>query len=39
MLSTLAVVITAAWFLAVANLVAALRRLFSRPAVRRSSTG
>ncbi|MDG6108265.1 LysE family translocator [Dactylosporangium aurantiacum] len=34
-LSLIAVVITAAWFLTVANLVAAARRVFSRPATRR----
>ncbi|MFG2058473.1 LysE family translocator [Micromonospora sp. NPDC048930] len=35
-LSVTAVVITGAWFLAVASLVAGLRRLFARPAVRRA---
>jgi threonine/homoserine/homoserine lactone efflux protein len=39
MLSVLAVAITAVWFLAVANLIAAIRRLFSRPAVRRTVEG
>lgn len=34
-LSMIAVVITAAWFLTVANLVAAARRVLSRPVVRR----
>jgi hypothetical protein len=38
-LSAIAVIITAVWFSAVANLVAAFRRLFSRPAVRRTIDG
>ena len=38
-LSMIAVVITAAWFLAVANLVAAARRALSRSAVRRCIDG
>ncbi|MGI5183417.1 LysE family translocator [Dactylosporangium sp. CA-152071] len=38
-LSLIAVVITAAWFLTVANLVAAARRVLSRPAVRRFIDG
>ncbi|MEV4138914.1 LysE family translocator [Dactylosporangium sp. NPDC049742] len=38
-LSLIAVVITAAWFLTVANLVAAARRMLSRPAVRRFIDG
>jgi RhtB (resistance to homoserine/threonine) family protein len=36
LLSLVAVVVTVAWFTVVANLVAALRRVLSRPAVRRS---
>lgn len=38
-LSLIAVVITAAWFLTVANLVAAARRVLSRPATRRFIDG
>jgi len=38
-LSLIAVVITATWFLTVANLVAAARRVFSRPATRRFIDG
>ncbi|MGW5668637.1 LysE family translocator [Micromonospora sp. NPDC003776] len=38
-LSVVAVAITGAWFLAVATLVAGLRRLFARPAVRRAVDG
>jgi len=38
-LSVIAVVITATWFLTVANLVAAARRVFSRPATRRFIDG
>ncbi len=38
-LSLIAVGITAAWFITVANLVAAFRRLFARPAVRRLIDG
>lgn len=38
-LSVVAVAITGAWFLAVATLVAGLRRLFGRPAVRRAVDG
>ncbi|MEV4281956.1 LysE family translocator [Actinoplanes xinjiangensis] len=36
LLSMVAVAVTIAWFVVVANLVAALRRVLSRPAVRRS---
>ncbi|MFC4072150.1 LysE family translocator [Actinoplanes subglobosus] len=36
LLSLVAVAVTIAWFVVVANLVAALRRVLSRPAVRRS---
>jgi threonine/homoserine/homoserine lactone efflux protein len=36
LLSMVAVAVTIAWFVVVANLVAALRRILSRPAVRRS---
>ncbi|MFI7573760.1 LysE family translocator [Micromonospora sp. NPDC049497] len=35
-LSAVAVVVTAAWFVAVANLVAAFRRVLARPALRRA---
>jgi threonine/homoserine/homoserine lactone efflux protein len=38
-LSMIAVVITAAWFLTVANLVAAARRVLARPAMRRCIDG
>ncbi|MFI6503273.1 LysE family translocator [Nonomuraea typhae] len=38
-LSLVGLVGTAAWFLAVANLVGALRRVFARPAVRRTVDG